>query len=302
LIGRPTIQAKDNLRQLLLEELSFEAALARAQEPPFTSTDCQTFERALMDEFLAMDRGLSGAPQYPLVNIYKVQDFIFRFWGGKPGARVDAGYMFTLNQDLWPERFLYNWHTMWPHGGVRIAMPGVRPRANHEFFTTDLGHFTNSFLRDTVQNSAEVGRLAGSFNVIKLHGSFNWTTNDDRNAMVMGTQKAAQITRHPLLSWYWQVFEQVLAAGDVRLMIVGYGFGDEHVNRVIADAIERQGLKVFIWDSLPAGELKDRLCAAPHGKSIWKGLLSTASRPLIEVFPGDQSETEEYRRIVQTFF
>jgi hypothetical protein len=46
-------------------------------------------------------------------------------------------------------------------------------------------------------------------------------------------------------------------------MIVGYGFGDEHVNAVIADAVEYHDLKVFIWDTGP--NLMDRVRAAPHG-------------------------------------
>ena len=69
---------------------------------------------------------------------------------------------------------------------------------------------------------------------------------------------------------------------------------------MIVDAVEHQDLKVLIWDTGP--NLMDRVRAAPHGTSIWKGLLSTATRPLIEVFPSNQAETEEYRRIRETFF
>ena len=57
---------------------------------------------------------------------------------------------------------------------------------------------------------------------------------------------------------------------------------------------------MFVWDTAP--NLRERILAAPHGASIWNGLLSTASRPLIEIFPSNQSETEEYRRIRETFF
>jgi hypothetical protein len=104
----------------------------------------------------------------------------------------------------------------------------------------------------------------------------------------------------PLLSWYFDIFRQVLSAGHVRLMTVGYGFADEHVNEVIADAIEHHGLKLFIWDTAP--NVRDQIVAAPHGKVLWQGLLSTATRPMIEVFPSNQAETYEYRRIQQTLF
>ena len=116
----------------------------------------------------------------------------------------------------------------------------------------------------------------------------------------MGTEKSAQIDTHPLLALYWQIFRAVLQAGDVRLMVVGYGFGDEHVNALIADAVVNYGLRLFIWDVAP--NLMNRVRAAPHGVEIWKGVLSTASRPMIEVFPSNHSETSEYRRILGTMF
>jgi hypothetical protein len=118
--------------------------------------------------------------------------------------------------------------------------------------------------------------------------------------MVVGTGKISQIAASPLLAWYLDIFKGVLSAGDVRLLVVGYGFGDEHVNAAIADGIEHHGLKLFIWDT--GSNLRNRISASPHGDSIWKGLLSTATRQLIEVFPSNQAETEEYRRIRQTCF
>ena len=32
-------------------------------------------------------------------------------------------------------------------------------------------------------------------------------------------------------------------------MIVGYGFGDDHINDVIADAVNNSGLKIYFWDT-----------------------------------------------------
>jgi phage-related protein len=144
------------------------------------------------------------------------------------------------------------------------------------------------------------GQLQNQMNVIKLHGSFNWRSPDGHNVMVVGTEKTAAIAGTPLLSWYIDIFKQVLSAGDVLLMIVGYGFGDEHINAAIAEAVERHGLRVFIWNT--TSDLKGLLASVPHGPTIWRGLISTSARHLIEVFPSNQAETEEYRRIMTTFF
>lgn len=83
-------------------------------------------------------------------------------------------------------------------------------------------------------------------------------------------------------------------------MIVGYSFADDHVNAIIAEAVAKHGLRLFIWDTAP--NLKARILAAPQGAAIWSSLISTASRPLIEVFPSNQVKTEEYRRICEAFF
>ena len=93
-------QNNSKLRDLLLE-CSFEAALGKAQSEPFTPADRQALEQALLEAFIAMDREIARPDHAPHVNIHKVQDLLFRFWGQR-GQRVNAGYMFTLNQDLWP--------------------------------------------------------------------------------------------------------------------------------------------------------------------------------------------------------
>ena len=205
--------------------------------------------------------------------------------------------MFTLNQDLWPERHLYNEHVS---GAAGASLPGLQRRPNQRLFTTDIGSYSDEFIMQPISDPEANGQLRGSFNVLKLHGSFNWRTADGQNTLVVGAGKGGQIAAFPLLSWYRSIFRHVLSAGGARLMIVGYGFGDEHVNAAIADAVEHHDLKVFIWDT--GSNLMDRVQAAPNGAYLWKGLLSTATRSMIEVFPSNQAETEEYRRILRTFF
>ena len=173
-------------------------------------------------------------------------------------------------------------------------------KPDQRLFTTDLGAYGERFIMTPVEDPATAGQLRGQVNVVKLHGSFNWRTAEGRNALVVGTAKAGQVAASKLLTWYHDIFRRVLCAGGVRLLLVGYGFGDEHINAVIADATQNHGLRVFIWDA--GVNLRERVAAAPHGPAIWNGVLSTATRPLIEVFPSNQAETEEYRRIVKTMF
>ena len=81
------------------------------------------------------------------------------------------------------------------------------------------------------------------------------------NVMVVGTEKTTKIASLPLLSRYADIFREVISAGDVRLMIAGYGFADEHINAMVAEAIESHGLSVFIWNT--ASDLKGLVLSSP---------------------------------------
>jgi hypothetical protein len=296
LIGHGAVLSNARLRDLLLAEPSFEAALGRTHFPPFTDADRHALEQAVIDIFVAMDRAIGG-PHDPWINTYKVQELMFRFWG-RSGEGNSAGYIFTTNQDLFPERFLWN---ELRYGAPRGALPGLLLVGGQNWFSPNLGPYSPAFVMQPMRDPASQARLTGQMNVIKLHGSFNWRAADGSNLLVVGTEKTAKIAAMPLLSWYAEIFRQSLFAGEVRLMVVGYGFGDEHINAVIAEAVEKHGLTLFIWDA-GGGDLRGRMMAMPHGARIWKGLISIATRPLIEVFPSSQDETEEYRRIRHTFF
>jgi hypothetical protein len=73
LIGHRAIQKNSRLRGLLLAEPSFEAALGQVQAEPFTPADHRTFEGALLDAFIAVDREVARAPHDPWINVYKVR-------------------------------------------------------------------------------------------------------------------------------------------------------------------------------------------------------------------------------------
>jgi len=251
LIGHRAIQQNRRLRELLLNEQSFEIALGLVQAAPYEVSDRQTFERALLDTFVAMDREVSRIPD-PWINSYKVQELLFRICGRR--SNVGAGYMFTLNQDLWPERYLYDEH---PHFSLPPDLPGLRRNANQPIFTSVIGNYSENFIMRPIEEPSLRGELRDRFNVIKLHGSFNWRTADARTHFVMGTNKDKQIQESSLLSWYFEIFKKVLSVGGVRLMIAGYGFGDEHVNEIIANAFDQHNLVLFIWDTGP--DLKTRL-------------------------------------------
>jgi len=64
------------------------------------------------------------------------------------------------------------------------------------------------------------------------------------------------IAKHPILSFYFDVFRAVCLTPGMRLLIVGYSFRDSHVNEIIVDGIRSGGLKLFIIDPKSPAELR----------------------------------------------
>jgi SIR2-like domain len=122
---------------------------------------------------------------------------------------------------------------------------------------------------------------------------------------IMGGNKAREIDYVPMLAWYQQVFRDALCQGDTRLMVIGYGFRDEHINRVIIDAVDNHGLKLFIVS--PDGADHARKINSTHGAVIFeksklgevfeRGLIGASRRTLRETFgQADSIERAKFDR------
>jgi hypothetical protein len=194
LLGHRAIQQNPRLRELLLREQSFETALGLVQAEPYDASDREAFEKVLLETFIAMDREIAQIPD-PSINMYKVQELLFRLCGRR-GSNVSAGYMFTLNQDLWPERYLFNEHATF---SFPPDLPGLRRNSNQRLFTADIGNYSENFVMRPIEEPSLRGELRDRFNVIKLHGSFNWRGPDAQLQLVMGARKDRQIQESPFL-------------------------------------------------------------------------------------------------------
>ena len=63
---------------------------------------------------------------------------------------------------------------------------------------------------------------------IKLHGSYNWVEGSaGSRILVMGGQKAVNIGRFPLLTWYHQEFRNFLNRPGAKLMVIGYALASD---------------------------------------------------------------------------
>lgn len=212
----------------------------------------------------------------------------------QPFSTESKSFIFTLNQDLFFERIYWN------NSVASLSIPGI---------PNDVKWFESNFNEPLEQEdyiklpskdefkSLENDLLKfGNFFLIKLHGSFNWKSSNGSDIMVIGRSKNRQIKNEPLLCYYYEIFKKVLSQTNRRLLVIGYGFGDEHINSVISNAVENYGLKIYILSPEPPNKLKERLCAGCKKETvnIWYGI-SGYSQKVEEILRNLNNESTTIR-------
>jgi SIR2-like domain len=132
---------------------------------------------------------------------------------------------------------------------------------------------------------------------IKLHGSIDIKQSDREMMLVIGGNEAAGIAQQPLLKWYHEIFQRRLRSPEARLMIIGYSFGDAHINQMIFAGIEA-GLKIFIIDPLGVDVIGSNPSHPINpGFPIRNAIIGASLRPLLNTLSGrDMVELNKLNR------
>ena len=200
-------------------------------------TELKTFESMLLGMFNTMNSSYATVDFEPGRVPARlgpqptfVRDFLCRF-----------DKIFTLNQDTLLEQHYLDgdlregsagrWFTLQTPGleemkvgGTVYAKPGVHTPASPPFTVSDRNQL-----------------------YFKLHGSSNWRTQNGSSLLIMGGNKSTNIAASELLSWYEQEFRKALREPGARLMVIGYGFADTHINDHIREGAAA-GMKLFVID------------------------------------------------------
>jgi SIR2-like domain len=256
---------------------------------PTCESQRQALRTAVNEAYEYIDEKVRGfsfrkdAP-YP-VNIYLVQEFISKF----SGTSNCPGFFFTVNQDLFVERQYYT--------GQAPTLPGIQRRPS--WFTSNSTQSLKAERCIIPELASDIVFKDWPFFYVKLHGSSNWYTGD-RETMVIGRAKHTQIAAHAILGAYFDAFRSVLSSEGRRLLCVGYGFSDEHVNAAIADGV-REGLRVYVLSPESPDQLAARLRQQETGNVVWRGLAGYFQYDLKTLFPADQSVTAEWKLLQSRF-
>jgi hypothetical protein len=200
-----------------------------------------------------------------------------RYWLHGFLNRFDA--IFTLNQDALLE-IHYIPLVMNSRWG-QAHLPGLKYLGN--FRPTGSMH---DRIATTEPNPSEFRLAPGAQPYIKLHGSANWNDGGPGGrVLIMGGAKSASIERFAILKWYHKEFREMLMRPDARLMVIGYGFGDEHINDAILNGLNMD-LRLFVVD--PNGHRA--LDADKRFEPFKHQLIGISRKPLTETFGGNRPE------------
>jgi hypothetical protein len=293
LLGCPEVIQDPRLRDLLWRHQAsggFEDSLAElklGRSPGFAQTwsekDFTSLMNAIGRTFDAMNQGFLQRDIFEFSNdlIHHVATFLRRF---------DA--IFTLNQDVLLEHF-YMSSNMLQQRPVHI--PGMNQQRNPDPLRASQGWASWTPMPAGSDRSIR----SNTQPYIKLHGSSNWFDKDGSRILILGATKQREIQQSEILRWYSEIFEQCLRQPDSRLMIIGYGFRDDHINATVKAAAE-SGLKIFVVDPRGARVAYDMNPTRQRGQIpadteleqwLHPALIGASRRPLGETF-GGRNDTE----------
>ncbi|PIR48046.1 hypothetical protein COV06_01450 [Candidatus Uhrbacteria bacterium CG10_big_fil_rev_8_21_14_0_10_50_16] len=290
--NHPDVQSSEKLRSLLCDDFDYESVYSRVNDDK--SVSCEDKERiqsAVREAYKNLDiatkdwvfRDDSAHP----VCWYTLNRLLSLFNSGREKISV----FFTLNQDLFMER---------RSGSVCPGVPGFHAQKGG-LSTTSLEE--SDFLvlptEDKVNNLVETAIRGHAGPVyIKLHGSYGWVASDGSTRMVIGKNKVHTITSEPLLKAYFDLFSSAVQEDSKKMLIIGYGFGDEHINAVLADGVINHGLRIYVISSTQPKDWKKRVEEdVKYGATIISGLAGYYPYTLLEMFPKDQSETIHFKNL-----
>ena len=255
----------------------FEDAFAGFQRPRGDDADAKRLRRlqdAVTTLFSRMNAALATTTfEFDNDLAYSIKKFLERF---------DA--IFTLNQDLLLEtHYLPNLvSTRWSG----VAVPGMQgSRGAGWSGPTE----PTKLVWQPIGDTAVRGNVQPYF---KLHGSSNWHDGQGEPVLIMGSAKSGAIERFPVLKAYRDTFRQMLSQPGAKLMVIGYSFQDDHINRVISDGSTEAGLGTFVVDPNGRDVLKDPKMAGaqipgpPRAVEEIK-IIGELKRPLSAIFRRD---------------
>ena len=259
IVSDRTIRDRIELDRVLHEDLNFEAVLAKLDEDRATFSDADRgVLRAAVDRAFELQETRIDEAQRTSNVWMVIEQIVHTFTGDRA-----TSCFFTLNQDLLFERVASRL------GGLELLVPGVSS-------VLPVGTRVNPF------DAMAFRAIKGKRSYIKLHGSMNWQ-EPGGGVAVLGGAKEAAIERFDILRMNTRIFRKAVVQPGARLLVIGYGFGDPHINENIAIGA-REGLKIWIVDPRSPDAILKQLLQVKASGLIWRAVIGHSSPPVADLF------------------
>jgi SIR2-like domain len=256
------------------EGRGFEDALAWLQYDSDYRFDAQVEQNlrnltsALLRMFAAMGRGFQGGPfEFQDKHVQRTCAFFL--------SQFDA--IFTVNQDTLLESRYFHCLT---DRFVDCYTPGV---ANTDALLT-IDNVADPYFVLKTPDTASFSLIPHLQPYFKLHGSIDWITKREM-LLILGGSKEESIKRHPILTWYHEEFLARITVPNARIMVIGYSFRDDHINRALIQAAHA-GAHFFVIDINGTDAMKqNKLSMTPNTyEMLRRNVIGASRRPLSEIF------------------
>ena len=287
ILNQPGIRKHRKLRELMLEEMNYETIYDNVlrKQAYDNGPEREALKEAIRNAYQQLHEAICLDDNRHLARAAQVCNvFISRF----AGSQRAPGFFFTLNQDLFIERY---------YAKTMLKIPGLD---HPKWFNTHLGQKLGEEDRVQLPDEKAVKDIKGefwkksavSFAYIKLHGSYGWKAANGADVMVIGHAKTEIINNEPLLKWYLSLFREVLQEPERNLVVIGYGFGDKYINDIIVDAMNKTKLRLYVVSPMQPKDFKDMLLplhsasrlSTPNGEALWSGLFGYYQAPVTDFY------------------
>lgn len=305
IFNNPKLNNAGILKLELRKNFDFEDLYSRVMGnriPNLPAHEPHVFVESLNEAYLAMDKVIRDPVwEYFGVHPANLRSFLEFF---QQSDHSEVAPCFTLNQDLFMER-TFGWQ---PLGPTSMRYRGTFGNLER----TDLDSDGQKALPTDEELEVYKSSFSENFLYVKLHGSQKWISSDGSHTKIIGINKRDAIEKVPLLRWYFALFEQALFRQNVKLVVIGYSFRDDHINACIAKAISEYGLKLYIISKEDPESFRIRIINKNYspraqlldsdetGTRIWNAVEGYFPYELKRILPISQVVTAEKSELFQS--
>lgn len=192
--------------------------------------------------------------------------------------------IFTTNYDLFNEYALSN-------NGIRYTT-GFSENILREF---DINQFKYRCVDDINKYKEKWQVIGKEANLYKLHGSINWMWNDSQGLIETTNTNGGDFIIYPTelkqtetsktpYALLFREFANQLQKPNTTLIVLGYGFPDEHINDVIAQNLKNDDFQLIVFGERSEG-------------NVSKFYESNSSRQNFHLIGGTFGEDEKHAKV-----